>query len=146
MSLILKEGTDVESFKRVILSNSNRINRCRLGPEILDLAARGKNSHEIAEALKADGKGGLHPVSSSTVSRWLRATGLFRGRSRPGAESERPLSAKELFKTYEEKIQYELEALGPEFLVKIRKAVRKAGTRYLRNAVGEDSRSDRRER
>ena len=92
MGLILREGADVDAFKRVVLSKTNRINKCQLGCDILDFALQGKNSQEIAEALKADGMGGLHPVSSSTVSRWLRAGAVALppsrgspGRSRSGA-------------------------------------------------------------
>ena len=126
MGLIIRKGVDIEGFKRIVLSHKTRINKCRIGPEIINLAIAGKNSLEIAEALKGKGMGGLHPVSASTISRWLRATGLFRGRARSGAEmAEATLSSKKLLAIYEVEVIAGVEKIGARFLSEIPKVVRR---------------------
>jgi len=147
MSLILQEGADVEAFKRVVLSRKGKIARCRLGPEILDLSLEGKDSVEIAEVLKAKGRGGLQPVSPSTISRWLRATNLFRGRARPGAEKrDAAVRVKKLLEVYEGEILGELEGIGRKFLTEIPRAIRRARKKPFCDVPNEYGRSDRRKR
>jgi len=149
MGLIIRKGVDIEGFKRIVLSHRTRINKCRIGPEILDLALKGKNSAEIAEVLKAKGRGGLHPVSSSTISRWLRATSLFRSRARPGwAENEETtLTLKELLAAYEVEVVAGLEKIGTRFLSEIPRVIRRIRRKGpLGDMALREGRSDRRKR
>lgn len=144
MGLIVRDGVDIEAFKSVVLSNKARINRCNLGPEILNLAIAGLNSLEIAEALKAEGRGGLQPVSPSTISRWLRATNLFRGRVRPGEKREETVkNVKGLLATYEGEIVAEVEKIGKKYLLEIPKVIRRARkVGFLSDMTWKEGRSD----